>query len=303
MDLEIEDKVISLKDAVKMIPSGATVAIGGWVITRCVMAFVRELIRQRKRGLIVSESMGGLDIDLMVGAGCVSKLIYPGGSLEPAYGFLNRVNEAILTQEIQVEEYSGTGMCFKYLAGALGLPYMPIKSLLGSDILKSLKSKCADVEEIKCPFTGEKLVALRALNPDYAIIHVQRVDTDGNAWISGPLWDTKEMAMASSKIILTAEEVVHPDLTKTDPMRTIIPGYRVDSIVKVPYGAHPTAVYKYYDYDREHLAVYANAARQKETFEKYLQEYVFAFDSHEEYLQKIGAGKLVELRANPLLGY
>jgi len=303
LESEISDKIRPLSEAVKLIPDGAQVALGGWVITRCVMAFVHEMIRQKKRGLTVLESMGGMDADLLVGAGCVTKLIYPGGSLEPAIGFLNRVNDAIVNREIEVEEYTGTAMCFKYLAGALGLPYMPIKSLLGSDILESLMSKSAEVKLAECPFTGEKLVLLRALNPDYGVIHVQRVDTDGNAWIYGPLWDTKEMAMASKRLIITAEEIVDPSLTKVDPMRTIIPGYRVDVIVHVPYGAHPTAVYKYYDYDAEHLALYAKASGQKETFNKYLEEYVLNCENHEKYLYKIGVKKLSELRADPMLGY
>ena len=303
MEIGISDKIRPLPEAVGLIPDGSQVALGGWVITRCSMAFVHEMVRQKKKGLVVSERMGGMDADLLVGAGCVSKLIYPGGSLEPAFGFLNRINDAIVNEEIEAEEYTGTAMCFKYLAGALGLPYMPIKSLLGSDTLASLVSKFASVKVAECPFTGEKLVLLRALNPDYAVIHVQRVDTDGNAWIYGPLWDTKEMAMASKKIIVTAEEIVDPSLTRMDAARTIIPGYRVDVIVHVPYGAHPTAVYKYYDYDAEHIALYAKVARQKETFEKYLEEYVLGVESHECYLRKIGIKRISELRADPMLGY
>lgn len=303
MGLEIGDKTKSLSEAVKLIPDGAQVALGGWVITRCLMAFDHEMIRQGKKNLTISASMGGMDTDLLVGAGCVTKLIYPGGSLEPAFGFLSRINDAIVNGEIEAEEYTGTSMCFKYLAGALGLPYTPIKSLLGSDILTSLIAKSADVKVADCPFTGEKLVLLRALNPDYGVIHVQHVDTEGNAWIYGPLWDTKEMAMASKRIIVTAEEIVDPSLTKMDPARTVIPGYRVDVIVHVPYGAHPTCVYKYYDYDAEHIALYAEAAREKETFEKYLEEYVLGVDGHEQYLRKIGAEKLSKLRANPTLGY
>jgi len=303
LELQVNSKIKSLPEAVRLIPDGAKVALGGWIVTRCLIAYVHEMIRQKKRALIVSESNGGMDADLLVGAGCVSKLIYAGGSLEPAFGFLNRVNDAIVNDRIETEEYSGTAMCFKYLAGALGIPYIPIKSLLGSDTLASLMSKSAEVKVSECPFTNEKLVLLRALNPDYAVIHAQRVDTEGNAWIYGPLWDTKELAMAAKKVIVVAEEIGDTNLTRTDPMRTIIPGYRVGVIVHVPYGAHPTSVYKYYDYDAEHLAMYAKATREKETFDKYLEEYVLSVDNHEQYLQKIGVKKLNELRADPMLGY
>jgi hypothetical protein len=144
---------------------------------------------------------------------------------------------------------------------------------------------------------------LRALNPDFALVHAQRVDTEGNAYISGALWDTKEMARAAKKVIISAEEIVDPELTRRNPENTIIPGYRVAAIVLAPYGAHPSALHKYYDYDHDHLVLYANAARKKDTFDAYLNEYVLGVKDQWEYLQKIGIKKLTEIRADPLLGY
>ena len=302
LELGTSDKIMSVAEAIKLIPDGAQVALGGWVINRCVIALTHEMIRQNKRNLTVTQGVGAMDADLLVGAGCVKRYIYAGGSLEPSIGPLNRINEAIINKEIEIEEYSGLAICFKYLAGALGIQYIPTKSILGSDILTML-SKSPNVRIENCPFTGEKLLLLRALNPDFALVHAQRVDSEGNAYISGALWDTKEMARAAKQVIVSTEEIVNPELTRRNPESTIIPGYRVAAIVHAPYGAHPTAVYRCYDYDQDHLIMYANAARQIDTFEEYIEEYVREVEDHWGYLKKIGLKKLVKIRADPLLGY
>ncbi|MFX0196291.1 MAG: CoA transferase subunit A, partial [Candidatus Hodarchaeota archaeon] len=185
MEPEVANKIKSVSEAVKLIPNGAQVALGGWVINRCVTALAHEMIRQRKRDLTITQQIGAMDGDLLVGAGCAKRYIYGGGSLEPVFGPLSRIHEAIINREIEVEEYSGTSMCFKYLAGALGIPYIPMKALLGSDILTLLSAGSADIKVDECPFTKEKLVLLRALNPDIALVHAQRVDTEGNVCIYG----------------------------------------------------------------------------------------------------------------------
>jgi len=293
---------MTIPEAIKLIPDGAQIALGGWVINRCVIALTHEMIRQKKRKLIITQGVGAMDADLLVGAGCVKRYIYAGGSLEPSIGPLSRINEAIINKEIQIEEYSGLAICFKYLAGSLGIPYIPIKSLLGSDIETSLLND-ENIRKQTCPFTGEQLILLRALNPDFALVHAQRVDTEGNAYISGALWDTKEMARAAKKVIVSAEEIVDTELTRQNPESTVIPGYKVAAIVHAPFGAHPSALYRYYDFDHDHLVMYANAARRKETFDAYLKEYVLGVKDQWEYLEKIGVKKLSEIRADPLLGY
>ena len=183
---KVSDKLKSITEAIELIPNGAEVALGGWVINRCVIALTHEMIRQEKRNLIVTQGVGAMDADLLVGAGCVKRYIYAGGSLEPSIGPLSRINEANINKEIEIEEYSGLAICFRYLAGALGLPYIPIKSLLGSDIL-SMLSKSSNIKEEDCPFTGEKILLLRSLKPDFALVHAQRVDTQGNVQIEDDL--------------------------------------------------------------------------------------------------------------------
>jgi len=284
-----------------MVNSGDYVALGGFAITRCVVGFAHELIRQDKRDLVLSENIVGLDADLLIGAGVVGKLIFSSGSLD-SFGPVQRTMDAFMAKRIEWEECSNLAIVFRYLAGALGLPYMPIKSMIGSDLLKHLSSDI--FKEATCPFTGEKLVLLRALTPDVGIVHVQRADPTGNAQIDGPRWDNIEMTRASKKVIITAEEIVDRAFIEKQPELTAIPDYLVDAVVHLPFGAYPTNCYKYYDHDFHHLQHYVKVNRTKEGFNQYLEENVRGVNSFSEYLDKwIKVDKLMKLKADPILGY
>src|SRR5512137_1524822 len=179
-------KVTTLAEAVTSIPSGSHVALSGFAITRCAMAFAREAIRQGLKGLTISQCVGAMDADLLVGGGAVDRLIYGGGSLD-RFGRLACVNRGIESGMLKAEEYSSLSIAFRYLAGSLGLPFIPIRSLSGSDLMKRLQERNAsDVASITDPFTGDKWNVLKPLSPDVAIVQVQVADEDGNAWILGP---------------------------------------------------------------------------------------------------------------------
>ena len=298
-------KLVPIAEAVSSIPNRSHIALGGFAITRCVIAFAHEMIRQDKRELTVSQCIVGMETDLLVGAGCVNHLIYGGGSLDH-FGLVEAINRAIARKAITIEEYSSLGICYKYLAGALGLPFLPIKSILGSDIHKNLRKEAASnlVAEAQCPFTGENLLYLRALNPDVGVIHVNRSDEEGNAIIYGPKWDNPEMAKASRRIILVTEEIVPRSHMLTVAESVFVPGFRVEKVVHVPYGAYPTSVYRAYDYDAEHLKYYAEQNRDEKTFNEYLDQYVLRVKDFWEYLEKWGgARKLQEIKADGHLGY
>jgi hypothetical protein len=179
---------------------------------------------------------------------------------------------------------------------------MPIKSMLGSDLLTNLPS---DVyRETTCPFTGEKLLLLRALTPDVGIIHVQRADPAGNAQIDGPRWDNIELTRASKRVIITAEEIVDRAFIERQPELTAIPDYLVDGVVHLPFGAYPTNCYKYYDHDFHHFQHYIKMNRTEEGFRQYLEKNVLGVEDFSEYLDKwIDVGKLMKLKADPILGY
>jgi acyl CoA:acetate/3-ketoacid CoA transferase alpha subunit len=300
----VADKVKSIAEVTRGIPDGAHIALGGFAIARNVIAAVHELIRQGKRNLTISQGVAGLDTDLLVGAGAVSRLIIGGGSLD-RFGLLYCVNRAREGKTLRAEDYTSLSLCFRYLAGALGLSFIPIKSLLSSEVLALLEagSAAADIKHMRCPFTGEEYLLLRALTPDVSFVHVQIADREGNARIDGPRWENEEQAKAARRIVLIAEEIVSTEEIQRQPERTIIPGHRVEAVVHQPLGAHPTAVYGRYDYDAEHLRLYVEHSR-KGGIEQYLQTYVHGTKSHHDYLEKCGgATRLQRLRAAPGLGY
>lgn len=299
-----DGKVKPLKKVVEEISDGSHLALSGFAITRNSIAFAHELIRQNKKNITLSQNVGALDTDLLVAAGVVKKLIYGGGSLD-RFGPIYNVNRAIEENKIEVEEYSGLSLTFRRLAGALGINYIPCNSLLGSDILTSLLKNVPDqVKEEKCPFTGERQVLLRALVADYAIIQVNYCDTEGNAVIMGPTWDLKELASACKHLILVTEQIVSPQIFENNPELTTINAAEVGSIVVVPYGSYPTSVYRKYDYDREHLKLYAEAAKTEKGTQKYLEEYVYSVNNFWEYLDKCGGiERLSKLQADPFSGY
>jgi glutaconate CoA-transferase subunit A len=294
-------KVRSLAQAAALVDDGDTLAVSGFAIARNAVAFSHELIRQRKRDLTLSGCVLGLDADLLVGAGLVRRIIYGGGSFD-RFGPIQCVNRAYERGEIVAEYYSSLSVCFRYLAGALGLPFMPIKSMLGSDLLSRLGAETApdNVRQIDCPFTGERLVLVRALTPDVAVVQAQLADEEGNTRILGPLWDSGEAARAARQVIVIAEELVPTDVIRLQPELTRIPGFRVSAVVPLRYGAHPTSLYRRYDYDAEHLEKYVASSKTEAGFADYLREYVFEPGDHTGYLDRIGGvARLRSLEAMP----
>jgi glutaconate CoA-transferase, subunit A len=297
-------KRASLSEAVGSIPSGSHIALSGFAIARCTMAFARELIRQQINGLTVSQCVGAMDADLLVGAGAVKRIIYGGGSLD-RFGRLNCVNAAIENGSIVAEEYSSLSIAFRYLAASLGLPFIPIKSLSGSDLLTQIQERTgSDVAFIKDPFSEDRWLALKPLAPDVAIVQVQVSDEEGNCWIYGPRWDNGEQARASKRTIVIAERVVPVDVIRRDPERCAIPNLLVSHVVELPFGAHPTSVYREYDYDAEEISRFVEATGDLQRFQSYLDKYVYGVNDHSEYLDRVGGlQRLKTLRADPILGY
>jgi acyl CoA:acetate/3-ketoacid CoA transferase alpha subunit len=297
-------KLSTLYDAVASIPSGSHLALSGFAITRCTMAFAREIIRQGINHLTISQCVGAMDADLLVGAGAVDRMIYGGGSLD-RFGRLNCVNRGIETGTLAAEEYSSLSVAFRYLAGALGIPFMPIRSLRGSDLLAQLKEHSgSNVAIIKDPFTEEDWPVLKPLLPDVAVVQVQAADEEGNACIMGPRWDNSEQVRASQRTIVITERIVTDETIRQNPEQTTIPGLFVSHVVELPFAAHPTSVYRVYDYDAEQIQAYVEATRTPESLREYLDQYVYGVRDHWEYLERIGGLQhLNSLQADPVLGY
>ena len=296
----VASKVRSLSEAAALVCDGDHLALSGFACARNAVAFSHELIREGRRDLTISACILGLDADLLVGAGCVGRVIYGGGSLD-RFGQLQRVNEAVEQGRLEVEYTSSLAVCFRYLAGALGLPFMPIKSLLGSDLLAPGSDTWRAQD---CPFTGEPLVLLRALVPDVAVVQAQMADAEGNARVLGPRWDSNEAAKAARQVIVVAEQLVSGEMIRRQPELTLVPGFRVSTVVPLPYGAHPTSLYGCYDYDAAHLKRYVSQTRTQAGFDAYLAEFVLEPGDHLAYLERAGGiAALAPLKADPSLGY
>jgi glutaconate CoA-transferase subunit A len=297
-------KTATLAEAVASIPGGAHVALSGFAISRCAMAFAHEVISQGIKGLTVSQCVCAMDADILVGGGSVERIVYGGGS-RGRFGQHHCVNRGIEEGTLIAEEYSSLSMAFRYLAGSLGLPFIPIRSLRGSDILKRLQEVApSGIGYVDDPFSGDDWLVLKPLVPDVAVVQVQVADEDGNAWILGPRWDNEEQVKASKRAIVITERLVPTEVIRRDPERTVIPGFRVSHVVHLPFAAHPTSVYHAYDYDADHIRQYADASKTPEGFQKYVDKYVYGAKDHWDYLELIGGMKhLTGLTADPVLGY
>ena len=298
------DKTCSLTEAVKSIKSGSHIALSGFAITRCNIAFASEIIRQNIHDLTLSQCVGAMDTDLLVGAKMAKRVIYGGGSLD-RFGRLSRLNRAIENRSVVADEFSSLSITFRYLAGALGLPFIPIRSINGSDLYKKLnKAEEKDIADITDPFSGDRWLVLKPLHPDVAVVQVQVADREGNAWIQGPRWDNAEQVRASKRTIVLAEKLVSTEEIRRSAERTIIPALFVSHVVELSFGAHPTSVIGEYDYDADQIKAYAEAAKTDEGFEEYLQKFVHKAGSHEGYLEAIGGKpRLDEIKADEKLGY
>jgi acyl CoA:acetate/3-ketoacid CoA transferase alpha subunit len=245
-----------------------------------------------------------MDADLLVGAGAVTRIIYGGGSLD-RFGRLACVNRGIEDGTLIAEEYSSLSITFRYLAGSLGLPFVPIRSLRGSDLIHRLEEQsCPDISTVQDPFGGERWLVLKPLLPDVAVIHVQVADEEGNSCILGPRWDNVEQAKSSKRTIIIAERIVPTEMIRRNPEQTVIPGFLVSHVVELPFAAHPTSSYRVYDYDAEEIERYVEATRTPEAFRVYLGQYVYGLRDHWDYLEQVGGmRRLNSLLADPILGY
>ncbi len=284
-------KVMGLKEAVsRFVFNGAVVGLGGQNIGRCAMAAVHEIIRQEKRDLTLVGCNLSISMDLLVGADLVRRCEGGSGNLE-RFGSTFCWRRKVQSGEVEMEDFSHLGMVSRFLAGEMGLPFMPIKSLLGSDILvHSAPSTVKKFETIDNPWNpGEAVVLLPALNPDVSIVHVQKSDSMGNMIIEGFTTHEPEMVRASKHTIVTCEEIIDTGQIRSDPERTTLPHLYVSAVVHQPWGAHPTSTYRYYDYDADHLRFYQGCARAGGgQFKDYLDKFVYGCESFQDYLEKVG---------------
>lgn len=292
----LESKVMSEQDAVaKLVDDGDYIV---WDCTegmRGPMSLLREIIRQKKKDMWCAGKFTFFIPSMLVAAGCISK-----ADMGFFVGWGVGINKAVQEGKLKVYEYGNTVMTMRLKAGALGLPYMPMRILGGTDTFRYSAGRI-----IEDPFTGNPLVAMPALNPDVAIIHVHQADIYGNARVFGTGTAHVESALASRKVILSTEEIIDTEEIRRDPGRTAIPYYAVDALVHAPFGAYPGECAGYYASDTAHIIEVAIADRM-DTWDQYLEKWVYSMSTHEEMLEKrVGMAKLKEMlgRATIKEGY
>lgn len=313
------DKVMSLKEAVdRFVPDGAHISIGGFTVNRNPMAAVYEIIRQRKRRLHLYVHSNGQGADELIGGGCVTRLdIAYGGSGRFASTCI-RFRKAVESGSVSVEDYSNYQMTMRFTAGAMGLPFMPVRSGVGTDIVtkwgfapsvRAVDPKLPNdkLHVIDNPFGtwagASKVVLVPAINPDVTILHVQQADRAGTTRITGLPFADVEQAKAARTVIVTCEELVDAADLRRNPESNQLPFFCVDAVVPVPMGAYPTACYRCYDYDPAYLTAYRELARKDLSYNDYLERMVYGPADHTAFLELQPSEALARIMADPRTGY
>jgi glutaconate CoA-transferase subunit A len=282
-----------MRDAIaELVGDGDTVAIEGFTHLICFAAG-HEIIRQRKRDLTLCRLTPDVIYDQMIGAGVAKKLVFSWLG-NPGVGSLHAIRRRVEKAEpapLEVEEYSHYGMVCRYVAGASGLPFMPLRSYFESDLPKANPN----IVPVESPYGDETVYAVPPLKPDVTVVHVQRADVHGNAQIWGFLGCQKEAAFAAERVIVVCEELVDEGVIRADPNRTAIPGLIVDAVVVEPRGCHPSFVQGYYDRDNRFYVDWDPISRDQTSLEAWLDEWVFGCESHAEYVARMGEERWNEL--------
>jgi glutaconate CoA-transferase subunit A len=314
-----QNKVMDLSTAIRrFVKANAHISIGGFTLNRNPMAAVYEIIRQRITGLHVYAHSNGQGVDELIGAGCVSRLeiAYAGsGRFAPT---CVRFRKAVENRSLAVEDYSNYQMTLRFMAGSMGVPFLPTRSGLGTSIIDKWGFP-AELRKADPKIPNQKLVVMDnpldgwgdagrvvlvpAINPDVSILHAQKADAQGTVRIEGLTFADVEQAKAARWLIVTCEELVEVDVLRAAPDQNQIPFFCVDAVVPVPWGAFPTACYRYYDYDPGHLNRYRHAAMDDERFRTYLEMYVYGVPDHQALIDKVGRRRLDAIKADPHTGY
>ena len=292
-DRSLREKVTSLKQAAALIHDGDHVALGGCTLSRTPIALIWALIRARRKDLTVSRSIVSSEGDLLYASGASGHIITSWFSQGIVWGISKVMRHYTETGQVRFEEWSHMSMGLRYRAGAMGLPFMPTRSMMGSGVREVIGD---EAKEMLCPFTGERLLALPALNPYVALFHVQRADAYGNAQLDGLEFMDLDIAMAARRVILTTERIVSNDQIRRAPDHTKIPFFTVDAVVEVPFGAAPHECYGLYEPFFAHLDDYANATKDdaERGVKQSLDRYYYEPETWNDYLSLLGMGELLD---------
>lgn len=284
-------KLLPLSEAIeRFVPDGSSIAMGLAQETLIPFAAGHELIRQNKKQLTLIGPISDILFDQIIGAGCVRQVraAWVGNVITgSSYNFRRAVENGAL----KIEDHSNLTLAMALRAGAMGVSFMPTRTALGSDIFKTN----ASLKTISCPFTGDILTAVAAINPDVAIVHLQRTDKFGNAHAWGNLGITRDACLASRHIIITAEELVEPESISSDPNRVITPGFRVSAVAHAPWGGHPSPVPGYYNRDHQAFIDYRNQSQTPDDFARWQNQWIDDVHTAQDYTKLLGDQRMAEL--------
>lgn len=288
------NKLCSLSEAIsRNVRDEVSVAVGCGLESLIPFAAGYEIIRQKKKDLTLIAPISDIQLDQLIGAGCARKIVAAWvGNVAAGLGHnFRRAMEEGIPRRLEVEEHSNFTIGLGLKATAMGLPFLPTKTARGSDF-----SAGEQFRAVRCPFGGEELLAVRAIVPDVAILHVQRADEEGNAHLWGNLGVSVEAASAAKNVILTCEEIVEHEVILSDPNRTLIQGFLVSSVVHLPFGSHPSPTQGFARRDDDFYFDYHKESRTREGFERWLEKWVLGLKDHREFLARLGEGRVRRLK-------
>lgn len=284
------DKRMSEAEAVsRFIHDGDYIGTELYGTVRCPMSLVNEIVRQGKKDLRIA-GQGVFELDMLLGAHLVKALDITYIGLE-VYGVSECLRREVESGRVETcVDWSNAGITWRFKAAAMGVPFLPVRSMLGSDTLKYSAAKV-----VQCPFTGDPIALLPALILDVGLVHVHRADKYGNAQIDGISGFSAEMARASRRLIISTEEIVDTEFIRQRPDRTIIPYFLVDAVVEAPFGSHPGEMCYLYRRDEPHIKSWVEATKEESTTQAYLKKYIYDLKDHREYLELVGSNHLETL--------
>ena len=290
-DRSLRRKVMSLEEATAFVQDGDTVGIGGSTMSRTPMGMIWALIRARKSRLSCFRSIVSSDGDLLYGSGICERITTSWFSQGILWGVSKVMRHHVEAGAAIYDEWSHMAIGMRFRAGAMGLPFLPIRSMLGSDVVRQRP----ETIEMICPYTRDKLLLVPAVNPDVALIHVQRCDEFGNAQIDGLPFMDLDLAMAANRVILTTERIVSNDQIRRAPDHTKIPFFAVDAVVELPYGCAPHECSGVYEPMMRHMESYVAQVNANPVggMRAYLDEFVYGPTSWTEFLERIGVDELI----------
>mgnify|MGYP001823348657 FL=1 len=299
------EKVMRAAEAIdRFVKDGDHLIIGNYTVGTC-MELVFEIVRQGKKGFTLYSQSGILDVELLVAAGAVKRLVTTYVLRSGGRNGGSAVERALTNGTLQIEDYTNFNYNARLMAGMHGFSFMQVfEGITVTDLFKKRGFLGDDkYRVIKCPYTGKDVVTVPASNPDVCIVHVQRADKVGNAQYWGAIGSVTASALASKRIIITCEEIVDTEIIRSSPHHTIIPAFRADAVIEVPWGAHPTEVVGHYNQDKLMWGLFIMAAAREQSLEQWMDEWIFGCRDREAYLdrymEKFGSGRLQKLVAKP----